>query len=48
MTDEMGKLLGEARSEVEKCAWCCDYFADNAPKFLANIDSPSAAILSNF
>jgi succinate-semialdehyde dehydrogenase/glutarate-semialdehyde dehydrogenase len=31
---EMGKPIAQARSEVDKCAACCDYFADNAPHML--------------
>jgi succinate-semialdehyde dehydrogenase/glutarate-semialdehyde dehydrogenase len=35
MTDEMGKLLSDGRAEVEKCAFNCDWFADNAQRYLA-------------
>lgn len=31
---EMGKILSEAKGEIEKCAIACDYFADHAERFL--------------
>lgn len=36
MSREMGKLIGEARAEIEKCARCCTYYADEAPELLAS------------
>jgi len=34
MAAEMGKPLAQGRAEIEKCAWGCRYYADNASRFL--------------
>ncbi len=36
MTVEMGKTVGSGRAEIEKCAWVCRYYADEAEAMLAD------------
>jgi succinate-semialdehyde dehydrogenase/glutarate-semialdehyde dehydrogenase len=51
MTEEMGKPVDDGRSEVEKCAFQCDWFADRAEGYLArqpvDIGGPEAFVTFN-
>jgi acyl-CoA reductase-like NAD-dependent aldehyde dehydrogenase len=47
-TQEMGKAIKEARSEVEKCAWTIEYYADHGKIFstseIVNTDARKSTI----
>ena len=42
-TLEMGKVIGQSRKEIEKCAWICRYYADNTAALLADEIIPTEA-----
>lgn len=43
ITREMGKTIVSAEAEIEKCAYLCEYYADEGPGFLAPREIPTDA-----
>jgi len=46
MAKEMGKPIAQGRSEAEKCAWACEYYAQEAAQMLKPIEVPTDAARS--
>lgn len=46
ITNEMGKPILESLAEVEKCAWACNYYAENGKSFLKNESVDTDAFMS--
>ncbi|MEM9664671.1 MAG: NAD-dependent succinate-semialdehyde dehydrogenase [Bacteroidota bacterium] len=46
MAEEMGKPLDQGRGEIEKCAWVCEYYAEQAAAVLAPESIATEAVRS--
>ena len=44
ITTEMGKILSEAKAEVEKCAREAEWYAEHGPQILADAPAPTGAV----
>jgi succinate-semialdehyde dehydrogenase/glutarate-semialdehyde dehydrogenase len=43
ITLEMGKPIAQAEAEIEKCAWCCEHFAERGADYLRAERVPAGA-----
>ncbi len=43
MAQEMGKPVADGKKEIQKCAWVCNYYSENAEKFLQPEEIQSSA-----
>jgi succinate-semialdehyde dehydrogenase / glutarate-semialdehyde dehydrogenase len=46
ITSEMGKPIKESEAEIEKCAWVCNYYAENGEYFLREEPVETDAFMS--
>jgi succinate-semialdehyde dehydrogenase/glutarate-semialdehyde dehydrogenase len=46
ITNEMGKPIKESEAEIEKCAWVCNYYAENGEYFLREEPVETDAFMS--
>lgn len=46
ITDEMGKPISQSLSEIDKCAWVCDYYAEHAKMMLKDEEVKTEAAQS--